>query len=415
MFERFKSYLSNFRSIFRGSTWRQIPPCEVLLFCHDVDRYVRTKNGAYSAILDSLADANLVSKGMSCVRVATPYSHLIGARAWGTSYHFNGRMLLYKWGIFRLLKFFTLQDVYSAVIKRSKCKLVMAIDANSALSLACHNSGVACVEVSHAMGYTDFSYKYKSSDPELLPDALICYDDTTAQAWTKLTGNPQSVIKTSHPWFVRFMSDGDRAGIKLPSELVNKAKEYSRVVIVTLQWGYDGEIEEFKNIIQDGFLSQEIRDAIQHTEESVLWILKLHPVQGTLERYSNHRKLLKCLETNFHNVYTAGNDLPLPLLLTLAHGHVTMISMACYEAAWLGVPSLTLCPTLLKGGHYQDYFEDLLKSGYVEKAPLKLTALLLWLEKLELNKKKPYMQLFNNTEIAETMQSLIAAQKQKRK
>lgn len=323
-------------------------------------------------------------------------------------------MLLYKWTFLRFLNVFSLEDVYSAVIKHSKCKLVMAIDANSALSLACHNSGVACVEVAHAMGYTDFSYKYKSSDPELLPDALICYDDTTAQAWTKLTGNPQSVIKTSHPWFVRFMSDGDRAGIELPAGLVNKAKTFSRVVLVTLQWGYDGEIEEFKNIIQDGFLSQEIRNAIQQTGERVLWILKLHPVQVALARYSNHRKMLKSLELNFPNVYTECNELPLPLLLTLVHGHVTMISMACYEAAWLGVPSLTLCPTLLEGGHYQDYFADLVNLGYVEKAAPNSTTLTLWLERLELNRKKPHLQVFNNTVLAESLQSLISAQKLKR-
>jgi hypothetical protein len=261
------------------------------------------------------------------------------------------------------------------------------------------------------MGYTDFSYKYKNNNPEVLPDALICYDDTSAEAWTKLTGHPQSVIKTSHPWFVRFMSDGDRAGIELPRALLNKAKSFTRVVLVTLQWGYDGEIEEFKNVIQDGFLAQEIRTAIQQTGERVLWILKLHPVQITLPRYSNHRRLLKSLEMSLPNVYTDCNDIPLPLLLTLAHGHITMISMACYEAAWLGVPSLTLCPTLLEGGHYQNYFDDLVKSGYVEKAPLNSKALALWLEKLELKKKLPFMQVFDNTVLSERLKSLLSTQK----
>ncbi len=44
-----------------------------------------------------------------------------------------------------------------------------------------------------------------------------------------------------------------------------------------------------------------------------------------------------------------------------------MSSMTVYDAAQMGVNSLLLCPTLLKGGISADYFEDLVKAGYVEK------------------------------------------------
>jgi hypothetical protein len=48
-------------------------------------------------------------------------------------------------------------------------------------------------------------------------------------------------------------------------------------------------------------------------------------------------------------------------------GHISMSSMTVYDAALLGVKSLLLCPTLLKDGIFADYFEDLVKAGYVEK------------------------------------------------
>ena len=332
--------------------------------------------------MDSLADAELTSNGIGCGRLAAPYSHFVGKKAWGNPYHCNCAMLLGKIKAILLGSRSHKFEVYSKILRRVGCKVVLAIDADSQMCMACHINGTLCVEIAHGMGYTDFSYKYPDNSPGKIPDALVCYDDVTAAAWIKLTGKPETVWRTPHPWVTRFKCGGDCADLALPAGLKEKQRLYERTVILTLQWGYDGDCAELTGILPNGILAGEVEMAIRSTRERVLWLIKLHPLQLENPRYADHRGLVERLARENSNVYTQCGQLPLPLLLSVCNGHVTMISMACYEARWMGVPSIAMCPSLLEGGVYETYFEDLVENKSLIKSGLNYDCLVSWLEDL---------------------------------
>lgn len=403
-----KSMLRIFRSLIRRPSWRQMKRSEVILIYSDDDRYFTLENLRYSPIMDSLAEAELTSNGIGCGRLAAPYSNFVGEKAWGNPYHCNFAMFLGKIKAHlvgsRSYKF----EVYSKVLRRLGCKIVLAIDADSQMCMACHINGMLCVEIAHGMGYTDFSYKYPDRSPEKIPDALVCYDDVTEAAWIKLTGKSETVWRTPHPWVTRFKGGGDCADLALPAALREKQRHYERTVILTLQWGYDGDCSELTGILPNGILAEEVENAIRSTRERVLWLIKLHPLQLENSRYAGHRDLVERLGRENSNVYTQCGQLPLPLLLSACNGHVTMISMACYEAGWMGVPSIAMCPSLLEGGVYETYFEDLVEKKSLIKSGLNYDFLVSWLEDLpaEVHPNDDYK--FSSGDIARKIQDRIA-------
>ena len=81
-------------------------------------------------------------------------------------------------------------------------------------------------------------------------------------------------------------------------------------------------------------------------------------------------------------------ELPLPSLLLHCTGHITMNSMLSYEAAYFGVPSLALCPSILLGGHFELSLNDLVDAGYLTKQAFDEQAVAEWIDQVE---KKPPM------------------------
>ena len=137
--------------------------------------------------------------------------------------------------------------------------------------------------------------------------------------------------------------------------------------MVSLSWGYDNDHRQFAGILANGVMHEDLVRAIELTQDSVFWLLRLHPVQLRLERYNHHRVFLEELTSQTRNCeWHQASTLPLPLLLSQCHGHITMSSMTTYEAAFLAVPSLLLCPTLRSGAMKASMFGDLRLSGYAE-------------------------------------------------
>jgi hypothetical protein len=396
LIDKFLLPVRNLRAALLGSGWRSISKCDVLLICHDVDRYEVIQNLKYSPILDSFADRYLAVNGLSCSRIATPFSLMVGGSAWGHPHHFNLCAWLASLPKSPFRKFFTHSSLFGKIIDCARCKAVIAIDTTPELCKACHEHDVLCIEIAHGMGYTSFDARFGGRERGELPDGFICYDDVSAKAWQELTGDLQSPWLIGHPWFTRFLEGGDRAGMSLPNHLLKKIGQFKKVVLLSLQWGYDDEDERTAGILTNGVLAEEIQQAIERTQTDVLWLVRLHPVQMEGSRYARHRDFLRILDEKSVNVFSECSSLPLPLLLSVCHGHVTMSSMVCYEASWIGIPSIAMCPTIRPGGIFHDLFDDLSSAGFVLKTALNCERLMDWLTSLESKKRDPFCQFDQN-------------------
>ncbi len=158
-------------------------------------------------------------------------------------------------------------------------------------------------------------------------------------------------------------------------------------ILYTCQWGYDGEYPFLNGILKNGFIPEVILETIKK-DESIKWLIKLHPVQIQSPKKSKYISILQDSlgkEKNWqwqkpssHSIWENLSQVDL---------HVTMSSATVYEAAFVGINSLALCPSLLSGGIYQNHYSELVEKGYLEKINLKTTGLK---QKVDLGiKKKP--------------------------
>lgn len=164
-------------------------------------------------------------------------------------------------------------------------------------------------------------------------------------------------------------------------------KQTWRTVLYTCQWGYDGEYPFLNGILKNGFIPEAILETIKK-DQSIDWLIKLHPVQLQSPKLSKFISILnKSLGESKNWQWRRPSARASWENLSLADFHITMSSSTVYEAAFLGIGSLTLCPTLMPGGIYQNHFSELVEKGYLEKNDLKTTDLK---KKIDLGiKKKP--------------------------
>ena len=65
-----------------------------------------------------------------------------------------------------------------------------------------------------------------------------------------------------------------------------------------------------------------------------------------------------------------------------------MFSSSAYDAALIGLRTLSLCPTLLPGGIYQDFFKDLVREGYLKKIKINKQKISKWVDNVDLSKPR---------------------------
>jgi hypothetical protein len=240
----------------------------------------------------------------------------------------------------------------------------------------------------HGIGYTRIPWNWDKEEAERLPTGVLSLDDVSTQTFLKLNDKGVGVRQIPHPWLKRYLDAALTE--QLPDEwrqIPLWLRSDRQNVMVSLVWGYDGEhgeYSEYAGILANGLMHEELVRAIELTRDSVFWLLRLHPVQLRMEKYNHHRVFLEELASRTGNCeWRQASTLPLPLLLTQCHGHITMSSMTTYEAAMLAVPSLLLCPTLQPGAINAALFENLRMSGYAELGELSADAIQQWSENVQ--------------------------------
>lgn len=394
-----KLRFEQFRAVLTPDTFKNLTRCDVLLCCHDANRGDTLDGLAYSRLLDSVTE-ELMLKGLHCMQFAFPYNVLVGAKAWGEPVSVNRRRFLNGFILFLLRQFKHLrlldfakvvayqeqheQHLYAQLLERTDCRCVIAINASPALCQVARRKQIPVVELLHGIGYTPVPWGWDTAAADLLPTKILSLDDVSTKTFSTLSHKGIEVRQIPHPWFKRFVDPALRQ--QLPTEwrvLPPWMQTDRKIVMVAFQWGFSGEKPYLKDILPNGLIHDELVRAIELTP-SVLWLLRLHPLQLRREYYKHQRLFIDKLTKKYTNCeWKQASVLPLPLLLSRCHGHITMLSMTAYDSAFLGVPSLLLSPTLQPGGFHQHRFLDLRQKGYAALGTLNAEAIVAWVKQTQ--------------------------------
>lgn len=392
-FIKLKNKLSLYFSYLIGpkDTWKKLNRCDVLLMCHDGDRGIMLNGRAYSPLIDSIGD-DLISRGWNCESLALSTSFLVGDLAYNSPKSAN-RIINRNNILYRILKAilkysyrpwynkiskynFLLIKSYSKIFKLTKCKCIFIIGARKEICITARIHKIKVVEVLHAMGYSPIPKKFSGADggsipwgfdkreTKALPDLILSFDPKSTKTFSVLTDLDVRIQEIPHPW-LKLYDNFDN----IPNEWKNDTSirdKLKQTVLVTLSWSYDFDHPHYKGILSNGIIPESLVNLIKRTQNSVFWLIRLHPVQLRNKQYLHHIEYVETMVSNLQNCeWESSSNLPLPIVLKNCDCHISMDSMVCYEAAIYGKPSLLLCPTLKTGGFNELKFNDLKEEGYV--------------------------------------------------
>lgn len=404
----FKSKLFKFlKTVRTDSSLHSLKTSDILLFCHDVNRGIKLSNTPYSPLIDSLKD-EFEKEGWICTTIASPWSKLVGSKAYGNPISINRDFLYAKVTNFFLKKASFIKTynsevkLYERIIEKSNAKLIVSMNSSNALCEAARNKKIYHAELLHGIGYTPIPWGWDLKEKKHLPQCILSLDEVSTKTFSVLRKHKIDVLGIPHPFFKRF----DKSVTdKLPQEWQKHRidNKYDKEILVSLQWGYSPGVDEkdiFKGTLENGLYYQFLENVIKETQHSVYWRFRLHPVQYTQpEKYHRQVRILNELTSKYDNTeWKQSTELPLPSLLSTISGHLTMCSMASYEAAYLGIPTLALEPLLRADTIYSDMFEDLVSKGYLIKRKASEKQILDWVASVE--KKNPLLSnIYDNNSV----------------
>lgn len=391
LIHRFLGFLKIIKSLRFKDTYKDLGRCDVILCCSDSDRTEEYEGLQYSRIADSLAE-ELSKEGVNIQRFAWPYSQLVGRRAWGYAHSANRHFFLnLLWskgrralGLEPAAESLEI-NFYDQLISQTEARSLVGIGLPPTAIKAARIRGIKSIEVLHGYGYSSVPWGWDSAPRDALPDVVIAFDDLSAKTFGAIAARGLQVLRIENLWYRKFRDNREFSA--LPAQWRREQSwipNGKKVILVSMSWGYDGDhgpYPFFAGVLKNGLFPEELVEAIKMAGENYYWIFRLHPVQMQSERSGRYKKILNDLCGQFNNCeWEVGTKAPLPLLLKRCHAHISMVSMTAYDAAFMGVRSLMLCPTLRSGGANELMFSDLKLQGYVELGTFDPSAIVLWLQ-----------------------------------
>ena len=376
----------------------EIKKCDALLICHDVDRGINLNGKAFSPLLDSVRD-DLEERGWRCISLNHPWSRLFGHRAWGNPISMN-RSYLFCILMDKLRKTISASRgrnnslcsefrLYASIIRRAAPRCIISIGAPIQLSRAARSLDVLHVELLHGMGYTTVEWGFDKREKDELPTGILSLDDVSTKTFLSLESLGVKIFQIPHPFIKRFIVKklSDRLPCEWKSSDAGSPSKYRKEILITMQWGYagdHGEHVQFSGILTNGLFPEVLIRIIQETNSNILWRFRFHPLHVRLQKYRNHVEFIESFcNGNFNTEWQTSTSMPLPAVLATCSGVIAMSSMSAYDAAYMGVPSLMLCPTIQRSGSNASGFADLETAGYVIKSPIGEQSIRQWVESTE--------------------------------
>lgn len=390
----------------------------VIISCQDVDRYMKGEAGYYSPILEGIS-ITLEECGYSAINFTHPYATLRSNKVKGGTLTLNYKKLFFT-SCGMLLSLLRMRNakqaliigIYWRLIKKSKPIAIFAIEPPPELCVAAKKSGVPIFEPMHAksISLSDSIVKeYFARPDELSPDVYITFDPISQNTLLELLRERKKFsVQFPDPWLSLIQRKRPVSTCATNVVEINLKK-----ILVTLQWGYDGERSCFDNIIKNGIMASELETVLTSgAENGIVFYIRMHPIQLNGIGYDHHRRYIESLCRRYkHLEYQRASSEPLPLLLEEMCGHITMCSGSTSEAVAAGVPTLLLCPTLLEGGANYGLFRELESTGIITFGSLVPEFIQTWIsscQQIEENTRKNNVAAFNYENEKNLYRELIA-------
>jgi hypothetical protein len=384
-----KFYINKLSQINFSNSFYNLKKCDVLFFCHDVDRGLSLNGLAFSPILDSVR-MDFETRGLRCLTISHPWSILINEKGFGKPVAMNGAYFIYrllklslnKLHLGNLMKNFS---IYSYIFKKTSPKLIITIGSPDELCFEARKEDIYHAEILHGIGITFITWGWDKKEYWHLPQCILSLDDISTKTYSPLCKHGLDIKTIPHPFLKKYFGTNFENNIPKDWQIQKKStKKYKKEILISLNWGYYGDHPLYSNILENGLFFNELEDVINDTGD-IFWRLRLHPVQLRNKKYKNLRNWLnEFTKRHINTEWVESSTLPYPSVVKNCSGNITMNSFSCYDSASMGVKSLILCPTVLKGGIHEDWFLDLVKEGYAKKIQVSKIEIFNWAQDVEI-------------------------------
>ncbi len=352
------------RAAYLPDTWKQIKPCDVLLFRSDINCGYRYKGKAYSPLYDSVGDL-FINRGLVVSSVAKHFAQLTGEKAHNSPVSYN-RAALIQAAFRRFGAKGTAwaneqgQYLWERILDKAKPHCVIGSQPKFGLCRAGKVKGVRVYDLQHGVIADEHLWYGKKCRFNLLerdlPDGFLCWDESSAEALRKWAPQKDIDVRVvGNPWFLRFLVKDP--GDSLVQEELLTGRIFSNdkpVVLVSLQWGlglYHAN-DGFNGVMIDA-----LEKTILETANTYNWLLRLHPVQL---RGPEKVRLQNYLSRTFGHLTSVEwkkcSEIALPIVLQQVDLHITEHSTVVVEAGWMGIYSALLNSHICSGGRLENIY-----------------------------------------------------------
>lgn len=376
----------------------RLPEADVLFVCHDADRGFEFNRKQYSQILDSLNEM-VASERMSTITIVSPFSKIHGDAAFGNVWLVNGtiaRAYLVR-VISSLFRWRSDGDndsvvaAWSRILRKIKPGVILGIQPPRELCIAAKGLGIWVADVQHGIladhGYYGLKNRKKYDDYGW-PDALLAWDEESANWINAESDGVVEGIAIGNPWHLRFIYPRDEDLIVNQFKSPPLIDDVGRPILVTLTWGVD----YYGNYPEIG-IPRALIDLMRSNQPQYNWWIRIHPVQLSSPNCEKTLNTLQDLFGRCSNVsWGECSKQPLPFILNCVALHITMMSSVTIEAEWYGVKTALLYDDTI---FLQTHLGAQIQRGAAEIVPPEREAIIDWIE--------------NNLRSSEVYQSAVAS------
>lgn len=370
-------------NLFRISALKKIPQADVLLICHDYNRGFTWQGKSYSTLLDSMNEL-LMGHSLSTVTVAKYFSQITGSAAFGAVFEVNGimaRALMWR----RIRKLLCkskisandpLVKAWSSVLQKVRPKVVIGIQPSEELCVAARNQQIKTYDVQHGVldekiyyGFTRTPSRFGSAG---WPDAVLCWDETSADFVKKTSKSAVQSLVIGNLWIDRFKFPRPEDELVRQCNNQLSANVESPPILVSLSW----DLAQYGSFSALG-IPEDLIHVIKTTQDKYQWWLRLHPIQMRGPRSADVKRLLEKEFKHCKNVeWIKCSEAPLPVILSAVKLHLTVLSAVTIEAESFGVKTALLLDDrkILK-----EYFPRQLEIGIAVMVGSNKGAIMKWL------------------------------------